>query len=255
MSISSDSEPPYNEFYDKKEVSDVESEGFIDTTVEKKGFAKKRKVEPETSALGALLAPFEGCCFTAGPPSGQALRHAGTARVSGPLAEFVLQTSDIMDEYGGLSDGSSSSEDDIAPGAAPVVYKSNKERRRAADAASEALAAVKTRLEADNIKWASVITSRALDATAKWKIEIPLMQCIELGYTELTNDQRRLGALYWCAAITLSQKMSPQFIEKIVAVARWELPEEMSFEQAMRKRDEFATLVMRREGRDTLGCM
>lgn len=239
MSVSSDSEPPYNEFYDKKEISDGESEGFIDRSSAKPSATKRRPQVTQTSVLGGLLAPFADCCFSRGPPGPP--RHAGSARLTGPLSQFVLQTSEISEDQ---ESAESSSDEDIVLGATARTFRG---RSRGKDKLNqEDVQAIRARVESENAVWQNLVSSSALDDSATWKVFLTSIEAMDLGQLQLTDDQRKLAALYWCASVTLSQKMSSRLLEKIVTVARWEMPEEMSIEQALKKREEFGTLVSRR---------
>lgn len=252
MSVSTDSEPPYNEFYNKAEVSDGESEGFIDRTVVKQAPAKARAaaVQPTSgSLLEGLLAPFEVCCvIRSTSETNRANRPTGPAAgESSPLGEFIMQTSEVH-EYSNDESSETSSEEgaDVAIGAAPGIYKQSRKGRGVAGggkAKTEELSVIKSRLESYNVKWRNLMSTGDLDDVARWTVSMPLSQSLDLGILELSNNQKRLLMLYWCTAVTLSEKMTLKLLQKCIEVARWEMPSDLTIDQALRKRDEFGTLV------------
>lgn len=264
MSISSDSEPVYNEFYDQRSVSDGEDSAadfFLREQKPKTASTRVGRKQGErrghnaaaedphgaTGSLSNFLAPFQACCFGTGPVTAAryGAQEPAVGRQSTPLAQFIMQTSQLSDSP---TSDTSTDVDDIMIGAAPQVVNTTdlRERRRSTrhdkdTAAKGDSSTIRQALREKNIVWKDLIASQQLDAEAKWNISATLQDTLATDWLSYTEEQKRLIALHWCRRIELSERMNARVLQKLLKAEH--LPREVTIPQALKRIDDFAVLV------------
>lgn len=201
MSISSATEPPYNEFYDHR-LSSKHSETAT--------AARRTPSYADTSGFfQSLFAPFQSCCLNRRGFGAGAAENNLTAAFPAILDARHVETE---------SDGTSRSSVVVVGHRGAAVLKQRGPKITAAGSSGEVC--LRAALQARGLRWASDLGSTAtIDAMAQWCVSSPLEDVVftNPSWLGLTQGERELVALDWCRRMELSERMNAPTMSQIIS--------------------------------------